>query len=67
MCHNISQIYKNVADKGRGAKKPHSYAPVWDLQLCSVLSQSKALAQTRVFKLGAQRSNQGLGHHIFQK
>ena len=36
-------------------------------QLCSVLNQNKALAQSRVFKLGAQKSNQGLGHHIFQK
>ena len=35
-------------------------------QLCSVLNQNKALAQS-VFKLGAQKSNQGLSRHIFQK
>lgn len=70
MCHNISQIYKNVADKGGGGLKTPIAMPLFETcidQLCSVLSQSKALAQTRVFKLGAQRSNQGLGHHIFQK
>ena len=68
MCHNISQTYKNEADKGR-LQTPIAM-PLFETsidQLCSVLSQSKALAQTRIFKLGTQKSNQGLGHHIFQK